>query len=438
MNTRVTRNVLVSILAVALITGCGKKQDKIAFVNEDMTESERLQAEEVYSEKLDLYYYDLKNASESDTNRNIEYNNSSMVEYVKEKDNNGKFLDDVGYGFIDINGDGIKELIIGDNSDNWKFDNMIFSICILKNNLPRCITGINYDTKEGEDSDIPEVFSYLCDGNKIISEKHSRGGENYSYELYQEKISENENGSYKDIVGGVKVIKLARGDKRYKSIDENGNETDISENEANKIIEEYKSSIVQPMLTPFSEYTPRTEEGRILQEKAQDEGMVLGKGFSSWQEGYKTCLDEVDGDSYALIYLDDDDVPELFIDAFGDHAMIYSYYEGKVVELSTANFSYVEKSGLLCSDGGLQGLYHDNVYSLSKGRWNQIFEGMYYDRECNGEPVGDNKYRYFIGDKEVDEDTYRAKLDEVYGHDEKIYIDPEDEFSYEELMEKLK
>ena len=86
-------------------------------------------------------------------------------------------------------------------------------------------------------------------------------------------------------------------------------------------------------------------------------GIVFGEGYSSWQEGYRAYIDEfLKSDSsdysYALIYVDDDDIPELVCESGYEAGgcTILSYYDGKVTLLQTSRlyFNYIEESGLLC------------------------------------------------------------------------------------------
>ena len=85
---------------------------------------------------------------------------------------------------------------------------------------------------------------------------------------------------------------------------------------------------------------------------------------NSWNEGYLAYLEEKMPEdmmdmSFALIYVDDDDVPELVIDSGFETGgcQILSFYDGTVRELQTARlyFTYIEKSGLLNNSEGRMG-----------------------------------------------------------------------------------
>ena len=92
---------------------------------------------------------------------------------------------------------------------------------------------------------------------------------------------------------------------------------------------------------------------------------------SSWQDAYLEYLDanpaEDGGYSYALIYVDDDDIPELVIDTGFEAGgcQILTCHDGKIDELQTARlyFTYIEKENKLNNCDGHMGYYYDVIYS---------------------------------------------------------------------------
>lgn len=175
-------------------------------------------------------------------------------------------------------------------------------------------------------------------------------------------------------------------------------------------------------------------------------GIVFGEGYSSWQEGYLAYIDEfLKADSsdysYALIYVDDDDIPELVCESGYEAGgcTILSYYDGKVTLLQTSRlyFNYIEESGLLCNSEGLQGYYYDLVFYLKNGEWKRIFAGEYYAfDESIGPEYDEESGRYHtlhhvIDNEELDEKTYLARLNEVY--DETQAQEPEEYLTLDDL-----
>ena len=156
---------------------------------------------------------------------------------------------------------------------------------------------------------------------------------------------------------------------------------------------------------------------------------IFGKGFSSWQEGYKAYIEAApDFQRYGLIYVDDDDIPELAIEGYceAEGCLIVSFHHGEVNILHTLRlgFSYIEKKGLLCNSNGCQGQYYDIVYSLSEGKWKCIFSGGRYTYDLGSWDDEAGKFldfHYAIDDVEVDEKTYYEKLKKIYDEKAAIY-----------------
>ena len=101
------------------------------------------------------------------------------------------------------------------------------------------------------------------------------------------------------------------------------------------------------------------------------------KSYAAWQEAYIDFLEKPlstiwmsgDGwDKYSLIYVDDDDIPELYINtgySVGGEFVV-SFYDGNVRAMNRyrGGIKYIEYGGLLYSDWGHMGLYPFNIYML--------------------------------------------------------------------------
>lgn len=143
-----------------------------------------------------------------------------------------------------------------------------------------------------------------------------------------------------------------------------------------------------------------------------------------WQQAYIDYI-RTDGnyapESYSLIYLDEDDIPELVWigGCEADGCRIVSWYDGNVYEsqLRRLYFSYIEKENLLCNSEGLMDCYYDLVYRLEKGKLVEVAAG-YYGAEDNsnvqfdenGEPI----YQYEWNGSKMSREEYQQKLQEVY------------------------
>ena len=145
---------------------------------------------------------------------------------------------------------------------------------------------------------------------------------------------------------------------------------------------------------------------------------------SSWQQAYTDYLQAQDAgmwEGYRLIYIDEDDIPE--IAAFGSSeavgSKIISYGDGRVYEtqLSRLNFSYIERGSLLCNSDGHMDSYYDVVYRMEHGQLTQIAAG-YYGAQDNsnvqldqdGEPI----YQYQWEGELMSKEEYDKALHAVY------------------------
>ena len=397
--------------------------------------------EDAYSEVLDNYYYELMNPETYDSDYRL-FRDGNTITIYAHKDKNGGALDYAGYGFIDLTGDGIKELIIGNLSDVEELDKMIFCICSLKNNFPESIIGFLCD----------DTNLYICEGEKVVTDTQKKYDFYNERRLYKDYLSDN---GYEEI--SIVMDKLNNGKVTCKFVDEDKNETEISEEEANKEFDEYKSRIIQPDLTPFSKYTPKKEKGYYDDYENYEKydyywTHIFGKGFSSWQEGYNAWLTEYEAERavysldylrYNLIYVDDDDIPELVVvgQCEADESVVLSYHDGMVSELTTGwSVSYVEKQNRLNCGGGKQGLYFDPICCLENGRWKRIFDGKYWANSSDFE-YDENLHMYIVDNYSVNGDTnynlesYLEALSKVYDRDSDACADGE--LTYEELMKAM-
>lgn len=164
----------------------------------------------------------------------------------------------------------------------------------------------------------------------------------------------------------------------------------------------------------------------------------ISKITYTWQKAYSQKIDELSGEASqyteaALIYIDDDDIPELFLQnyAYGNFALIYSCQNGEAYEMGDISGlrmrvgGYKEKGSMYYSDfnsgaGEIEG--HD-FYQLENG-YGVITTSFSHDL------VNET---YYIDNKEVDEKTYNQRLDKL---SQGMTSSPE-LLSYDEIMEKL-
>ena len=132
---------------------------------------------------------------------------------------------------------------------------------------------------------------------------------------------------------------------------------------------------------------------------------------------------------FALVYVDNDDIPELYLsgvsEAEGD--MICSLKNGVVVYQYLSRIGggkYVERSGNIINQNGHMGRYYDNVYTLSESGFSQILNARYTERY---EHIGNEEYNiyceYFIGDTLVSEADYNTAVSSAFDLSKAVRLD---------------
>lgn len=152
---------------------------------------------------------------------------------------------------------------------------------------------------------------------------------------------------------------------------------------------------------------------------------VKAKQDESWKDVYLGYLQHMEDpgawNGYVLIYLDEDNIPELVkigtCEAAG--CQIVACYEGKAYEnqLRRLYFSYQEKKNLLCNSEGNMDSYTDLVYRLKEGKLELVGEG-WYGAEDNSkvqmDEAGEPIYQYRWQGEMMSKEAYEEKLQAVY------------------------
>lgn len=144
----------------------------------------------------------------------------------------------------------------------------------------------------------------------------------------------------------------------------------------------------------------------------------------TWQQAYIDYIKTQDPDGWAgydLIYLDDDEIPELtqIGNDEGTGCRLVSWYDGKIYEneLYRRGFTYIERENQLCNSQGHMDFYYDLVYRLEKGKLVPVASG-YYGAEDNanvqfdesGEPI----YYYEWDGVRMSREEYEKRRNEIY------------------------
>ena len=160
----------------------------------------------------------------------------------------------------------------------------------------------------------------------------------------------------------------------------------------------------------------------------------------SWKKLYAEYLNSINSTdieylSGKLIYVNDDNIPELFLASsatyLGDRLL--TVYKGKLYEHSMGwygNFKYLKKKNRVYFGWGHMGYYGDGVAKLSKGKLVTLGQGTveavdeYGDFEVdeNFDKIG--YFRYYWNNKEVTKISYNKKLHKAMGKKWKKYTTP--------------
>lgn len=150
--------------------------------------------------------------------------------------------------------------------------------------------------------------------------------------------------------------------------------------------------------------------------------------------------------SARFLYVDDNHVPELWMD-YG-----YGYAGGEVftaesgasdkVYISQGITRYIENSNLLLLRGGHMGMYYDTLYQIKDGKFTAMASGNYaapddgnIQTDENGNPV----YEYKWNDAAVTEKEYKKSLAELFDEEKAVDI-YQNVYTYEQcklLLQKI-
>lgn len=139
---------------------------------------------------------------------------------------------------------------------------------------------------------------------------------------------------------------------------------------------------------------------------------------------------------YSLIYLNDDDIPELVAHGNSEASgmKICYYVDGNLVEtqLGRTGISYIKKGSLLLNSDGNMGYYYDVVYEMTDGKLLITNEGSWMEDHTDAQGNYDKwngNYIYTWNGKTVSKEAYFSELEKVYptenaivmGYDEPCY-----------------
>ncbi len=218
------------------------------------------------------------------------------------------------------------------------------------------------------------------------------------------------------------------------------------------------SSVESSSVVERSEAESFAQTSSMAEESSNKDTADLLRGANpdtAWRKAYIDYLEKGNGTvvfseyssmfTYTLVYVDDDDIPELLIDtgsALGGE-LIATFYCGKVIEehLSRIGSEYIEKGGLIYTDTGHMDYYPVTITKLENGTFSVIGSGLasISDEEAKKRSE-DPHYEYELSfeweGRPVTVEEYRAEIGKLYDMDRSK--SPNNYYSYDEFLYLLK
>ena len=186
--------------------------------------------------------------------------------------------------------------------------------------------------------------------------------------------------------------------------------------------------------TETTETTEATEATEPTEEQVEPE----------WKAAYLAFLEDRKAEYgfYALVYVDGDDIPELYsrgiMEAGGD--CICTYKNGVVIESRLSRIGggrYIPRSGMLINTNGNMGYYSTTVYRLTDSGFTLILRGLEehsYEYLENGEVK--ETIEYFIEGESVTEEAFYSAISAVFDYAQAVSFS-ENAVSYDEIKQQI-
>ena len=141
----------------------------------------------------------------------------------------------------------------------------------------------------------------------------------------------------------------------------------------------------------------------------------------------------------SLIYIDDDDIPELVIDwaSTAGGAQVCTISNGKLVYtyVETGGVSYIERQNIFVSSGGRMGHYYETVYTIQNGEFTVLHRGEHGEEETDDEEMPFYFYWHWDGE-EVTHSKYSENLKSAFDRSKAINSS-DNAFSAADMLQKI-
>lgn len=203
-------------------------------------------------------------------------------------------------------------------------------------------------------------------------------------------------------------------------------QTDTSSSESSTETVKGTSALTESQTEKITQTQPPTQ--------AQKKADTWKQLYKDRIETYISGVDYKDDVEFSLVFIDNDDVPELVagIPSHINAATLFWVHNDELHEevmgyTISEGFTYVEKSGLIKLHGEWQGAGGDTIYELSSGTLTEIAEGTFNSVNNSytweGETVCAMDYDYMLNDV-FSEEIAKDVVETVYGYgDIKSVID---------------
>ena len=163
---------------------------------------------------------------------------------------------------------------------------------------------------------------------------------------------------------------------------------------------------------------------------------------NNWKEAYANYVRRSEYQAFSLIYLDDDEIPELFCQEGNYPRRIVSLQDGKLVErpLERNSFCYLEKKGIYFTSGGNNGEFPMEIVQLKDGEFVVLASG-YQKSEfiASAESTAPDQMMEFVkydwNGQSVTEEEYNQKIDAII--ERRSTAEPKNLYTPDEMLTLL-
>ena len=169
----------------------------------------------------------------------------------------------------------------------------------------------------------------------------------------------------------------------------------------------------------------------VIELTGQNDSKEETAGTENWKKLYTDYVQSAQSEGYAgysLIYLDGDDVPELYLygssTAQGDQICTVKDGQIRTQALGNGGLSYIEKQNCFCDSGGRMDVYYDHIYQIRDGSFVKTAEGNYgaedntnVQTDAQGNPI----YQYSWEGTEMTKEEYEQRFAELFDKDRAVW-----------------